>query len=170
MVPEARRVVEWTRDQLSAEQLAFLAALPISATEGEALFVHANAFAPSEWAYVDCREAAAQSIAATPCRLTFCGHTHNPMLFHRARNGRVGEFHPVPGVPIYLTPQRRWLAIPGSAGQPRDGNPAACYAVYEPSSARLTYHRVPYDHRRAGARIVAAGLPRWLADRLHDGR
>ncbi|HJV95175.1 MAG TPA: metallophosphoesterase, partial [Albitalea sp.] len=59
--------------------------------------------------------------------------------------------------------------IPGSAGQPRDGNPAACYAMFDTASATLTFHRVPYDHEAAGAKIRAAGLPQSLADRLVDG-
>ena len=65
---------------------------------------------------------------------------------------------------------RRWLALPGSAGQPRDGNPAACYAVFEPEESRLTFHRVPYDHDTAARKIIAAGLPEVLARRLVDGR
>ena len=55
---------------------------------------------------------------------------------------------------------RRWLAIVGSAGQPRDGNPAAAYALFDPVRARLVFQRVPYDHRAAAARIRAAGLSR----------
>ena len=76
---------------------------------------------------------------------------------------------PVPDVPIALSPQRQWLAIAGSAGQPRDGNPAACYAMFDTTSATLTFHRVPYDVDAAGAKIRAAGLPERLAERLSDG-
>ena len=60
--------------------------------------------------------------------------------------------------------------IPGSAGQPRDGNPAACYAMFDDAASMLTYHRVPYDHDTAGDKIRAAGLPDWLATRLADGQ
>jgi len=76
---------------------------------------------------------------------------------------------PTPGIPIPLLAPRRWLVIPGSAGQPRDGDPAACYAVYDHDSSVLTYWRVPYDFETAGAKILAAGLPRALADRLAHG-
>ena len=61
------------------------------------------------------------------------------------------------------------IVIPGSAGQPRDGNPAACYAMFEPQAQRITYHRVPYDHETAAAKIRAAGLPERLAARLFEG-
>ncbi|HEX7441277.1 MAG TPA: metallophosphoesterase, partial [Caldimonas sp.] len=74
-----------------------------------------------------------------------------------------------PAVSIPLSEQRRWLAIPGSAGQPRDGNPAACYAMFDVETHVLIFHRVPYDHEAAAAKIRAAGLPQSLAERLTDG-
>ncbi len=64
----------------------------------------------------------------------------------------------------------RWLAIPGSVGQPRDGNPAACYLTFDTDSRQLTFYRVPYDNERAAQRIIDAGLPPFLAQRLRDGR
>jgi len=64
---------------------------------------------------------------------------------------------------------RQWLVIPGSAGQPRDGNPAAAYAMFDDADVSVTYHRVPYDHARAAEKIRAAGLPLRLAARLLTG-
>jgi diadenosine tetraphosphatase ApaH/serine/threonine PP2A family protein phosphatase len=169
MVPEARQVVDWTRAQLDDEQLAFLGGLPVSVTDNEILFVHANAFAPMEWEYIVSRSEAVRSLQATRCRYTFCGHTHTPALYHLMATGKSGDFAPTPGVTIPLSEQRRWLAIPGSAGQPRDGNPAACYALFDAAAHTLTFHRVPYDHDAAAAKIRAAGLPQRLAERLTDG-
>jgi diadenosine tetraphosphatase ApaH/serine/threonine PP2A family protein phosphatase len=64
---------------------------------------------------------------------------------------------------------RQWLAVVGSAGQPRDGNPAACYAMADLERGRLTFHRVAYDVRAAAAKVRAAGLPERLARRLERG-
>jgi diadenosine tetraphosphatase ApaH/serine/threonine PP2A family protein phosphatase len=169
MVPEARQVVDWTRAQLDDEQLAFLGGLPVSVTDEETLFVHANAYAPMEWEYIVSRGEAVRSLQATHCRYTFCGHTHTPALYHLTATGKSGDFAPTPGVTIPLSEQRRWLAIPGSAGQPRDGNPAACYAIFDATARTLTFHRVPYDHDAAAAKVRAAGLPQRLAERLTDG-
>jgi diadenosine tetraphosphatase ApaH/serine/threonine PP2A family protein phosphatase len=169
MVEDARHVVAWTHEQLDPSQLDFLASLPLTAIDDTRLFVHANAFAPAEWAYIHARSDAVHSMQATACRVTFCGHVHEPRLYHFAATGKVGEFAPVPDVPIPLSPQRQWLVIPGSVGQPRDGNPAACYAMFDTTSAELTFHRVPYDHDTAAAKVVAAGLPLRLAQRLQDG-
>ena len=169
MVAEAREVVEWTRSQLTPQQLDFLASLPISVTEGELLFVHANAWAPRAWEYIVNKMDAVRSLHATACRYTFCGHMHIPMLYHLSSAGKARDFHPVPDAIIPLPEQRQWLVIPGSAGQPRDGNPAACYAMFDTDSRALTFHRVRYDHEGAGKKIRAAGLPPRLADRLSDG-
>ena len=169
MVAQAREVVAWTRSRLTDAQLAFLAALPPSVVEDDRLYVHANAYAPTDWGYIVTRIEAIRSLHATDARVTFCGHVHEPRLFHLTATGKAGEFMPVPDVPIPLSGQRQWLVIPGSAGQPRDGNPAACYAMFDLPTRTLTYHRVPYDNEAAAAKIRAAGLPPRLAERLLDG-
>jgi len=110
-----------------------------------------------------------RSLQATTARFTFCGHVPDPKLFHLSGTGKAGDFVPTPGMPIPLSEQRRWLVIPGSTGQPRDGNPAACYATFETQGSTLTYHRVPYDVESASAKIRAAGLPQRLAWRLQHG-
>ena len=169
MRAEARFVIDWTRERLDAGQLDFLDRLPMTHERGDLLFVHANAYAPPEWGYVEGKSEAVRSLQATRQRITFCGHMHEPMLYHLSATGKSGSFVPVAGEAIPLLASRRWLVIPGSAGQQRDGNPAACYALYDEDAAELTYWRVPYDHEAAMAKIRAAGLPQSLAARLADG-
>ncbi len=166
---EARAVIEWTRAQLDQTQLEFLRTLPMYQERENCLYVHANAHAPEQWEYVLNANLALRSILATSCRYTFCGHLHEQRLFHAGQTGRAGEFVPKPGAPIKLRADRQWLVIPGSAGQPRDGNPAAAYAVFDDSELSVTYHRVPYDHTAAADKIRAAGLPLRLAARLITG-
>lgn len=167
---EARAVIEWTRAQLDDTQLDFLRNLPMQRQRGEQLYVHANAHAPQDWEYVLNASCALRSMLATECRFTFCGHLHEQRLFHAGSNRGAGEFMPKPGLPIRLRTDRQWLVIPGSAGQPRDGNPAAAYAVFDDEQISITYHRVPYDHHLAAEKIRAAGLPLRLAARLLSGR
>lgn len=169
MRPDARHVIEWTRAQLDAGQLDFLASLPMTQQHGDQLYVHANAWAPAGWDYIQSRADAVRSLQATDARYTFCGHMHEPKLFNVSSTGKAGDFVPTPGVPIPVPPHRQWLIIPGSAGQPRDGNPAACYALLDEAAGALTFQRVPYDHESAGAKIRAADLPQRLASRLEDG-
>jgi diadenosine tetraphosphatase ApaH/serine/threonine PP2A family protein phosphatase len=166
---EPRQVIEWTRAQLSPSQLDFLASLPLQDATPERLYVHSNAWEPAEWHYILGRFEAVRSLHATRSRLTFCGHVHEPRLYHLSSIGRAGDFVPSPGVPISLLPQRQWLAIPGAVGQPRDGDPAACYAMHDVGQGQLTFWRVPYDTETAAAKIRAAGLPLALAERLGHG-
>ena len=170
MRADARQVVDWTRGQLNPAQLDFLRRLPLTKVEGDVLFVHANAHEPSEWEYVLGRMEAVRSLHATPCHYTFCGHVHEPKLFHLSQTGKAGDFLPTPGVEIPVPPHRQWLVIPGSAGQPRDGNPAACYALFDREAQSLSFQRVPYDVELAGSKILDAGLPARLAERLRHGQ
>ncbi|KIF82932.1 metallophosphoesterase family protein [Noviherbaspirillum autotrophicum] len=169
MNPQARAVVEWTRAQLDESQLAFLAGLPLTAEASGCLFVHASAAEPRQWEYITGTNEAVKSMHATRCRVTFCGHVHEPALYNLSMTGKISSFVPTGDSSIPLVTLRRWLVIPGSVGQPRDGNPAACYALYDDNSHELIYFRVPYDYETAAAKIRAAGLPQSLSNRLLQG-
>ena len=65
---------------------------------------------------------------------------------------------------------RRYIINVGSVGQPRDGDPRACYALWDLEVGEVRLHRVPYDVSAAREKILKAGLPRYLGDRLLDGR
>src|SRR5215831_9536786 len=79
---DARESLDWARTQLDREQLAFLDALPLTHSEGPLLCVHANAWDPPKWSYIETRHDAVRSMRATACRYTVCGHMHEPMLYH----------------------------------------------------------------------------------------
>jgi diadenosine tetraphosphatase ApaH/serine/threonine PP2A family protein phosphatase len=152
---DARKTILWSRAQLSAEQLAFLRDAPLTSTDGNCLYVHANGWDPKNYEYIFGPVQAMRSMQVVRARITFCGHMHEPVLYHMGLTQRVEVFEPVPGTPFRLSAARRWLAIPGSVGQPRDGNPAACYASFDELSGLLTFWRVPYDHDLAARKIRA---------------
>lgn len=162
--------LDWTRRALSEEQRRWLGSLPLSAQVEQCLLVHANAIDPGHWSYIQGRMEAIQSLHATNCQYVVCGHMHEQALYHLTMTGKAGAFQPTPGVTIALSAARRWLAIAGSVGQPRDGNPAAAYAMLDLEQGSITFHRVPYDHEAAACRIEAAGLPFVFARRLRDGQ
>jgi len=166
MREDARMAIAWTRAQLNDGQLQFLSELPMSVAQHDCLFVHANAYDPAGFDYIQGRIEAMRSLHATPCRYTFCGHMHEPRLYHLSGTGKAGDFTPTAGVDIPLLPNRQWLAIPGSCGQPRDGNPAACYAVFDLDASVLSFQRVPYDLEAAMARVLQSSLPPAVAQRL----
>jgi diadenosine tetraphosphatase ApaH/serine/threonine PP2A family protein phosphatase len=180
MTDAAARAIDWTRSQLTAGQRAFLRALPLTASEADRLYVHANVDAPAAWGYITDLYSASHSLMAMRAQIAFCGHIHVPALYHMSATGKIASFEPVSGIEIPLSLHRRWLAVLGAVGQPRDGNPAACYAILDEAERgqsalswgahhALTYIRVPYDLDGAARKIRAAGLPARLADRLYDG-
>jgi diadenosine tetraphosphatase ApaH/serine/threonine PP2A family protein phosphatase len=169
MNPEALEAIAWTRRMLGPRDRAFLASLALTARRGEATLVHASAEAPSEWIYVTDALRAEACLRATATPWTFAGHVHEPMLYYTSTTDRPLPFRPVPGVAIPVPPRRRWLAIAGSVGQPRDGRTAASYAVFDDGRRTLTFHRVAYDWPSAAAKVRAAGLPERLAARLERG-
>ncbi len=170
MNADAMRAIVWTRNRLDNAQAAFLAALPLEVADGSTLFVHANAWAPEGWGYVRSPVDAERSLRSTTHRVTLCGHTHVPALYHMAPLRPPGRHEPTANVAIPLATSRRWLAVLGAVGQPRDGNPAACYGLLRRDPDELTYVRVPYDVDTAARKILAAGLPEGLAARLAKGR
>lgn len=160
----------WTASVLQERHREFLAGLPLTAIRDGALLVHASADAPQAWTYVDHPQLAARSLAAAGTRQVFCGHVHHQRLFYQGRGRGLLAFAPTPGVGIPLGAHRAWLATVGSVGQPRDGDPRAMYALFDPAQQRLAFHRVPYDHAAAAAAILRAGLPPSFAERLGQGK
>jgi diadenosine tetraphosphatase ApaH/serine/threonine PP2A family protein phosphatase len=138
--------------------------------EDDRLYVHSEASHPARWRYVQSASDAADSIEATDARVTFCGHIHLPALYSMSSAAKITSFIPTSDVPVQLLGGRRWLAVIGSVGQPRDGDPAAAFAMLDTVSREITYCRVPYDVETAASRIRANGLPHWLAERLLIGK
>ena len=165
----AAAAIAWSRTVLSPAHRAFLDNLKLCVREANVCFVHASAALPERWDYVDSPGAAARSAHAAGTAYTFSGHVHHQMLYGADARGRMVAFEPRPGVVIPVRTRRAWLALVGSVGQPRDGNPAAAYAIANLESMSLTFHRVPYDHHAAARKVRAAGLPESLAYRLERG-
>lgn len=169
MTSNARISIEWTRNRLDTEARAFLGSLSMRVDDEDRLYVHADASAPAAWRYVLDPEDARRHLSACDAQVSFCGHTHRPALHCLSTMGRVTSFTPNASEPIPLATQRQWLAVMGAVGQPRDGNPAAAYGLYDTESRELRFCRVAYDVDAAARKILAAGLPEALAARLVRG-
>ncbi len=165
----AQAALEWARASMTAEQKAFIAALPLIVRDGEVCYVHASAAFPERWDYVDSDSAASRCAQAANVAYTFCGHVHDQVLYFETPNGTMREFRPTPGMPIPVRGHRRWVAIVGSVGQPRDRKTAAGYATFDLARCELTFHRVGYDAQAAATKIRRCGLPESLAHRVELG-
>ena len=169
MNASARAAIAWTQAQLGERHRGFLAGLPLTVRHQDTFFVHASAAAPERWAYITGAADAERSIKAADSSYVFCGHVHEQQLFYMGAGGRPMPFRPIAGSPIPMGRNRKWLAIVGSAGQPRDRSTAACYALADFGRERITFFRVPYDYSAAAQKIRSAGLPERLARRLERG-
>ena len=133
----ARLAVRWTREELSTANLEYLRLLPEGPVEvEEGVFIcHGSPLDEDE--YLLSLEGAADSFSHHPGLLTFFGHTHIPTLFV-AENDMLSSFAlDGDAKTIALEEGARYLANPGSVGQPRDRDPRAAYFIHDDSSREL---------------------------------
>jgi diadenosine tetraphosphatase ApaH/serine/threonine PP2A family protein phosphatase len=180
--PSAAAAARWTHATLAADHTAWLASLPAGPVrwQGECL-VHGSPMDEDE--YLMEAVQAAGAFAATAATCVWFGHTHVQGGFALVQTGGetqleaihgAGDAHHPAAVPasrrMALAPGARYLINPGSVGQPRDGDWRAAYALLNAEEAWVEFHRVPYDIEAAQRRILEAGLPMKLAQRLAQGR
>jgi diadenosine tetraphosphatase ApaH/serine/threonine PP2A family protein phosphatase len=174
MSRHAASAITWTVEQLDGAARAFLADLPLAEAEDDRLYVHASPAEPLSWPYILETADAFAAFSATEARLTFVGHSHLPVLFHTLAGalytGKTLSFRPDGEAEVPLAAIRRYIAVLPSVGQPRDGNPAAGWGLYDSGSETFAWRRVGYDVATAQERIRAAGLPDRLWMRLELGR
>src|SRR5438128_11650663 len=127
--------------------------------------VHATLDGPQRWGYVFDRLAAAASFTYQNTNVCFFGHTHVPVAFIRdsvVRGGTYSKFKVEPG--------RKYFVNVGAVGQPRDGNPKAGYVEYDLDEGTIELRRLEYDIPKTAEKILKAGLPTRLAERLYVGK
>jgi len=163
----ARLAIEWTASHLSESGKQFLSSLPLSLQESDFIATHATPVNPAQWHYVFTISDAARNIEAAGHRLCFVGHSHIPGFFCMNRAGVVSYTSSMQRIP--LLEANRYLINVGSVGQPRDNDPRAAYGVLDLEKAELSIRRVTYDITAAQRKILAAGLPEVLAERLAFG-
>jgi diadenosine tetraphosphatase ApaH/serine/threonine PP2A family protein phosphatase len=166
--PFARAAAEWTAAKLTPDHSRYLAGLPLVLEHAGATLVHSSPHSPAEWPYLVTAADGAAAFEAFTTRLCFVGHSHLPAVWTLREDGGVG-FQPGGGRTT-LAAGQRYIVNVGSVGQPRDGDPAAAYALWDLDAGAVEVRRVAYDALEARRRIHAAGLPRLLGDRLLHGR
>ena len=158
----------WTREVISDETREYLLSLsPQSSAEGLGLF-HASPRDPI-WEYVLSALAAELCFDATDFRISFIGHSHVALSFHRPEGEPATGTTRRESAEVDLT-MGEWLINPGSAGQPRDGDARAAWLMLDTGAWTATWKRAEYDIAGAQAAIRAANLPDSLAERLQYGQ
>ncbi len=164
--PAAAEVIKWTRKQLNDEELSFLRSFPFVSTNMGITLVHSTMDCPESFGYVFDHLQAEAHFTHQVTPICFHGHTHCPMIYEK----QVSAVYRIDAQDFKLPLGRKYFINVGSVGQPRDGDPRAAYAIWEPAERMLSFRRLDYDIEAAQARIRAAGLPERLAERLSVGR
>jgi predicted phosphodiesterase len=169
----ARRAAFWSAEVLTPANRRYLEDLPVGPKVIEEGVAICHGSPADEDEYLFSEMEAQTAFRKLPAAVTFFGHSHVPCMFELTGNegqeSLVGVLLRGSRVVIDLDPARRYLINPGSVGQPRDRDPRASYAMYDSEMRRFTLYRVPYNVEAARKRILAAGLPHILADRLLHG-
>ena len=160
----------WTRQRLSPSNLRWLQSLPEGPVVVDGAFAVAHGTPIDEDAYIFGEIEALNVFRQTSFPLCFFGHSHFPVIFGLSPDAIQTVLTRSPSFRFRLEPGLRYLVNPGSIGQPRDGNPLASFAMFDSGTRVVSVYRVPYRIERAQKKILGAGLPRPLADRLALGR
>jgi predicted phosphodiesterase len=161
----AEHAIEWTRTNLSGPDKDWLRDLRLERQVRDFTIVHATLDTPGQWGYVFNNLDAAASFTYQHTAICFFGHTHVPMAFVRDDGVRRINLEQLP-----IEPGRKYFINAGSTGQPRDGDWRAAYCIYDSDKNVVELHRLKYDLGSAQKKIIKAGLPRLLAERLSLGR
>lgn len=168
--PEARRAVLWTRDNIGAENLAWLSSLPSQPlVQGEFTLTHGSPRDPV-WEYVLYPSTATANLAFFPTPFCLVGHTHVPALYvAQSEDQKASLLRPTFGKPMPLRAGTRAILNPGSVGQPRDNDRRTAYAILDTDALTWLPRRVAYPIEITQAHMRAAGLPERLINRLAFG-
>lgn len=169
----AREASEWTHNNLEPRNLDFLRSFPVGPTAISDELMVCHGAPQDEDTYIFSAYDAQVALSGTSHQVVLFGHTHVPSAFILQHS----EEQPALTVRLLsgrrtvldIQPGARYLINPGSVGQPRDRDPRASYAIYDDVQKRLYLYRVTYRVAAARRRILQAGLPAVLGDRLLYG-
>jgi len=174
--PYAQQAIDWTKEQLSRDDVSYLAALPMTAPFGAKknfMAAHGSPRHTDEYLFQAFRIQANfmyMKEAEPDILCCFVGHTHVPMIFEFTSDGILLMVDKVDAETILLDVTSTYIINPGSVGQPRNGDPAASYLLLDDEAQTITFRSVPYDILAAQDKIFDAMLPMPLAERLEIGR
>jgi predicted phosphodiesterase len=163
----AREAIVWTKQNLDSQGKSFLKSLELAYRNEDLTLVHGTLHVPEDFNYMVDGYIAAQTFKLLETDLCFIGHSHVAGFFIQDTLGRVSYYE---GETLDIKKGNRYIINAGSVGQPRDSNPCASYCLYDTEKKSVQIKRVKYDVDSTRKKIIKAGLPRFLGDRLLVGR
>src|SRR5262245_1675234 len=167
----AKSAAHWTFDSLTENNRAWLAALPEGPHDVDDMIQICHGAPFDEDAYIFDELDAVRALKVSSRPLCLFGHTHYPVTFELSADAfdmmgpaAAGEMQ------IQMRNGSKYLVNPGSIGQPRDGDPRAAYAIADTAERKVELIRLAYAVEETQEKILKAGLPEVLAQRLAVGR
>lgn len=165
--PNALEAVFWTQRNLDEGGRYFLKHLmPIYKNEDLTL-VHGTLDEPGDFNYMTDGYIASRTFGLLETDICFVGHTHVPGVFIKSENAHI-RYQEENN--INIKGGSKYIINVGSVGQPRDGDPGAAYCIYDTKKKNVQIKRISYDIQAARGKIINAGLPGFLGERLLAGR
>ena len=165
--PYAKDAVHWTRDNLSNASSDFLGQLKLFHENKDLTLVHGTLEGAENFDYMIDSYTARSTFRILHTDICFVGHLHICGVFAQDKDGYIGYGEPNT---VELKDKHKYIVNTGSVGQPRDGNPDAAYCIYDTDKKEVRIKRVKYDIEAARKKIIQAGIPVKLGDRLLVGR
>jgi diadenosine tetraphosphatase ApaH/serine/threonine PP2A family protein phosphatase len=164
--PLAQKAISWTAEELTQESKEYLQSLPETIEIDDCLLVHSSPSDPLMWRYIFSIDDARMEFHHFSGKICLVGHSHQPLTFIHHKGSVIAHT----GHSVEIEDPNRYIINVGSVGQPRDLDPRAAYGLYDTEKKTIEIRRVEYDVNAARAKIVQAGLPHFLGDRLLVGR
>ena len=165
--PVAREAVIWTKPNLDDDSRYFLGSLKPTYKNEDLTLVHGTLDKPEEFNYLVDGYAAQETFKLLETQICFVGHTHLTEVFIKDEDENL-QYQEADS--INIRQGSKYIVSVGSVGQPRDGNPKAAYCIYDTDKKEVQLKRISYALETARRKIIGAGLPRFLGDRLIMGK
>jgi diadenosine tetraphosphatase ApaH/serine/threonine PP2A family protein phosphatase len=167
--PHAAAAAKWTAAALAPATISYLDSLPETIHDDPFMLVHGTLRDPI-WEYLYTPVIALAHLRLQPTTYSIVGHTHLPMVVTEVeREGEI-EMRRLSDGEVVTLGEGRMVLNPGSSGQPRDGDPRACYAILDTEQQTFSHFRVEYDIMATQRQMKEVGLPPYLIERLAAGR
>lgn len=167
--------IKWQRSQVTQSNQKFIKELPskIKVTEpnlhDDFQVTHGSLDPQAPFEYIASPLEALRMSELMLKKICFIGHSHISGIFTISPNDKVEYFRASHGHEVSIDPKEKYIINVGSVGQPRDRNPQSAYAIYDTEKNKITIKRVDYDIETTISKVMDAGLPLFLADRLRIG-
>lgn len=170
--PYAKRAILWTKKKVTPSKKRLLENLDLTFNNEDFTMVHGSLDAPEKFKYIFDSYEAKETIKRCNTPLCFVAHSHVPVYFWKRKSSHETPKREVVSEnseEVILDSNKEYVFNVGSVGQPRDGNPYSCCVIYDSSKGKLHYERLKYPIEVTQKKIVKAGLPQILSNRLEKG-